>query len=245
MSEPWILILGASSDIAKATARRFAARGYAHCLAGRNLAELEKDAADLQLRTGAPARAVAFDAGDFASHAAFYAALDPKPVGVVCAVGYLGDQGKAQSDFEEARQVMAANYLGCVSALNLIADDFERRGEGFIIGISSVAGDRGRMSNYLYGSAKAGFTAYLSGLRNRLWRAGVAVITVKPGFVATRMTEGMDLPPMLTASPEQAARDIERAWRRGRSVVYTRWFWRWIMLAIRCLPEFLFKRLKL
>jgi len=245
MDKGWILVLGASSDIAKATAQRFAQRGFAHYLAGRNLDELTKDAADLALRSGQPAKAVAFDATAFETHADFYAALDPKPVGAICAVGYLGDQQRAQTDPDEARRIMDTNYSGCASILDRIAADFEDRGEGVIIGVSSVAGERGRMSNYCYGSAKAGFTAYLSGLRNRLSHSGVRVITIKPGFVATRMTEGMDLPPLITAKPEQTARDIERAWRKGKDVVYSRWFWRWIMLMVRNIPERLFKRLKL
>ena len=128
---------------------------------------------------------------------------------------------------------------------NIIANDFEKRRSGFIVGISSVAGDRGRKSNYIYGSAKAGFSAYLSGLRNRLHSVHVQVLTVKPGFVRTKMTEGMDLPERLTAQPEEVAKDIFKAQQRGRDVLYAKGMWRWIMLVIKTIPEWLFKRMDL
>lgn len=241
----WILVLGATSDIARAVARRFAAEGYNLYLAARDPIALEGDVADLDIRYKVRAVAVTFDVLDYSGHGAFYSALTEKPEGVVCAVGYLGSQEKGQQDFDEARRIVETNYLGCVSILNIIANDFEERGSGFIIGLSSAAGDRGRQSNYLYGSAKAGFTEYLSGLRNRLFKSDVHVMTVIPGFVATRMTESMDLPPALTASTAQVAEDVVGAWKRKRNVVYTRWFWRFIMLIIRHIPEFIFKKLKL
>lgn len=136
---------------------------------------------------------------------------------------------------------MGTNYTGVVSLINIIANDFERRRSGFIVGISSVAGDRGRKSNYLYGSAKAAFTAYLSGLRNRLYEAQVHVLTVKPGFVATKMTEGMDLPEKLTAQPDEVASDIFQAQQKGKNVLYTKWIWRWVMMVIKMIPEWKFK----
>ena len=121
----------------------------------------------------------------------------------------------------------------------------EQRGSGTIIGVSSVAGERGRASNYIYGSAKAGFTAFLSGLRNRLRKSGVTVITVKPGYVRTRMTEGLNLPAVLTADPDELARAIRNAHRKKRLVVYYRPIWRLIMFVIRCLPESVFTRMRL
>ena len=132
-----------------------------------------------------------------------------------------------------------------VSILSVIADDFEKRGSGCIAAISSVAGDRGRQSNYIYGSAKAGLTAYLSGLRNRLTSKGVHVMTVKPGFCRTKMTENLELPAALTASPEQVAHAVYRGMEKGRSTVYTLWMWRWIMLIIKHIPEPIFKKMKL
>jgi short-subunit dehydrogenase len=129
--------------------------------------------------------------------------------------------------------------------LEVIAADFEERGHGMIIGISSVAGERGRQSNYIYGSAKAGFNAYLSGLRNRLSKRGVHVMTVLPGFINTKMTASLDLPGLLTAQPEEVAEDIYKAFQKKKNFLYTKWFWRWIMLIIKYIPEPVFKRMGL
>jgi short-subunit dehydrogenase len=142
--------------------------------------------------------------------------LDEKPVGVVTAVGYFGNQDSAQSEFLEARKIIDTNYTGIVSFLNVVADDFETRGSGFIVGITSVAGDRGRKANYIYASSKAALSTYLSGLRNRLSRANVQVLTVKLN-----------------------------AQKRNRNVIYVHWTWRWIMLVIRNIPEVIFKKTSL
>ncbi len=240
-----VLILGAKSDIARAIAHRFGRAGYDIILAARGAFELENDVRDLQIRYGIKAEATEFEALDYESHSAFYNRLEPKPAGVVCAVGYLGDQKLAEQDLREARKIMETNFTGCASILNVIANDFETRKKGCIIGISSVAGDRGRQSNYFYGAAKAAFTVYLSGLRNRLYRSGVQVMTVKPGFVATKMTGDMDLSPLLTSSSEEVADDIFMAYKAGNEILYTKWFWKWIILIIRLIPEKIFKKLKL
>jgi decaprenylphospho-beta-D-erythro-pentofuranosid-2-ulose 2-reductase len=242
---PHVLILGAKSDIAKALAHRYAAAGYDLSLAARNPQDLEPDVSDLKIRHNISAVAVAFDVSKFETHEKFYADMNPKPDGVICVVGYLGEQKKAEQNFSETKQIIDANYTGCVSVLNIIANDFESRKHGFIIGISSVAGDRGRQSNYIYGSAKAGFTAYLSGLRNRLFHSGVKVLTVKPGFMQTKMTENLNLPPLLTADPKDVASDVFAAEQKDKDVLYTKWFWKWIMLIITSIPESLFKKLKL
>lgn len=240
-----VLILGASSDIAKATARQYAKKGYTVLLAGRSAETLEAFSKDLTIRYKIVAKFVAFDAADISSHAAFYQRLDPVPDIVVCAFGYLGDQDTAQQQWEESNRIIQANYTGAVSILNIVANQMETRKAGVIVGISSVAGERGRQSNYIYGSAKAGFTAYLSGLRNRLVRSGVHVVTVKPGFVDTKMTSGLKLPAPLTARPEQVATKIVRAAERKTNVIYVLWMWRWIMLIIKSIPEGIFKKLKL
>lgn len=237
----YVLIIGARSDIAKAVAREYAKHGYDLYLAARNAGDLAEFANDINVRTQRTVTTVELDILDVESHKSFYDALPDKPLGIVSAVGYLGDQQKAQEDFKEARLIMDTNYTGIVSILNIIANDFEKRRSGFIVGISSVAGDRGRKSNYLYGSAKAALTAYLSGLRNRLYDAQVHVLTVKPGFVATRMTADMDLPEKLTAQPEEVAVDIYKAQQGNRNVLYTKWIWRWVMLVIRLIPEWKFK----
>ncbi len=241
----YVLIIGAKSDIAKAAARKYAANGYDLYLAARKADELKEFVSDLVIRTQRNVHCLELDILDYASHGKFYESLPEKPAGVITAVGYLGDQKKAQSSFSEAQKIIETNYTGIVSLLNIIADDFEQRRSGFIVGISSVAGDRGRASNYVYGSAKAAFTAYLSGLRNRLHESGVHVLTVKPGFVATKMTAGMDLPARLTAQSDEVAEDIYKAQQKEKDVLYTKWMWKWGMLVITSIPEWKFKGMRL
>ncbi len=241
----YILIIGAKSDIAKSLARKYSENGYDLYLAARNSSELEAFANDINLRTQKEAKCIDLDILDFRSHEAFYNDLNEKPLGVISVVGYLGDQDIAQNNFDEAERIINTNYTGIVSLINIIANDFEKRKSGFIVGISSVAGDRGRKTNYIYGSAKAALTTYLSGLRNRLHKVNIQVLTVKPGFVATKMTEDMDLPEKLTAQPEEVANDIFRAQQKGRNVLYTKWMWRWVMLIIKNIPEFQFKKMSI
>ena len=190
-------------------------------------------------------KCIELDILDYTSHKIFYDALVEKPVGVISAVGYLGNQENSQRDFVETQKIIDTNYTGVISLLNIIANDFEKRKRGFIIGISSVAGDRGRKSNYIYGSAKAALTTYLSGLRNRLSDTNVDVFTIKPGFVITNMTQGMELPAKLAAQPKEVAEDIYQAQKKGKNVIYTKWIWRWIMLVIKMIPEWKYKKIKL
>jgi decaprenylphospho-beta-D-erythro-pentofuranosid-2-ulose 2-reductase len=245
-----VLILGASSGIARALGRVMAERGVELVLAGRRLEDLQRDASDLGIRGGHPARAIQFEALEFDDHAAFYerakelagGAFD----GVVLAYGYMTDQETTEKDFAEARRTVDVNFTSALSILNVVASDMEARRSGWIAAISSVAADRGRQSNYTYGASKAGLSAYLGGLRNRLHRSNVHVLEVKPGFVDTPMTRGLlDPSSPLVASPDTVARAIDRAIRAKRNVVYTPWFWRGIMTTIRSIPESIFKRLKL
>lgn len=241
----YVLIVGAKSDIALALAREYAKNGFDLYLVGRKIESLDGFRNDLQIRTGRDVVLKELDVTEFSSHKAFYEGLPEKPQGVIVAAGYMADQVATQCDWPETLNTINVNYTGAVSILNIVANDFEQQHSGFIIGISSVAGDRGRKANYTYGSAKAGFSAYLSGLRNRLFTAGVQVLTVKPGFVATKMTAGLDLPDRLTAHPEAVARDILSAQKKGKDVVYTLWVWRYIMLIIRHFPEIIFKRMSI
>ena len=246
MKQP-VLILGATSAIARHVAAAFARRGHPLFLAGRDAGEVQRLVQDLQLRFGVEVAGGEFDAENYASHPEFLRQVLERMGqlhGVVVAFGYYGEQERAARNFAECERIIARNFTGAVSILNHCADYFEQRRAGFIIGISSVAGDIGRQSNYVYGSAKAGFTAYLQGLRNRLFFAGVRVVTVKPGFVDTPMTFG--LPRLfLVASPEEIGEGIVRAWQRGNEVVYLPWFWRWVMLALKFMPDKIRKRLKL
>ena len=240
-----ILILGATSEIGKAIAYEFAKHGFNIILAARQAERLIPLQADLQIKHQIGVTLAEFDALDFSSHAVFYENLPQKPTVVACVFGYLGVQETAQNDFLEAQKIIDSNYTGAVSILNIIANDFEQKKSGTIVCISSVAGERGRQSNYIYGSAKAAFSVYADGLRNRLFKSNVHVITVKPGFVRTKMTEGLTLPPLITAEPMQVGKAIYKGYLKKTNTLYTLWMWRYIMLIIKAIPEFIFKKMKL
>ncbi len=240
-----VLILGATSDIAIALARNFASQGHQLQLAARSTEALLPLKSDIEIRHQTLVEIIKFDVLDFDSHYDFYNKLRPKPDISVLVFGYLGDHAKALSYWSESKKILDTNYVGAVSVLNVIANDYEQRRTGMIVGISSVAGERGRMSNYLYGSAKAGLTAYLSGLRNRLFHAGVHVLTVKPGFVRTKMTEGLKLPAPVTTDPHVVATKIVKAIKRKKNNIYVLPIWSLIMMVIRYIPESIFKKMKL
>ena len=245
MSKDAVLILGARSDIGRAIAHQFAAEGHPVQLAARKTKGLEADKTDIELRYRVAVDVHEFDALDQKEHAAFLDKLSSLPGIAVCVVGYMGEQTENEHDLEAATRVMRSNYEGPANILAELANRFEERGGGTLVGISSVAGERGRATNYVYGSAKAGLTAFLSGLRNRLAKKGVHVVTVLPGFMATQMTEGMDLPAPLTAQPDEVAKAVAKAVQKQRNVIYVRPVWWLIMTIIKTIPEGVFKRLKI
>ena len=234
-----ILIVGATSAIAEATARIFAQRGDSLYLVGRKTSRLESIAADLKVR-GAPVVGIeTLDANDMAGHEAMLVraeqtlgALDT----VLIAHGTLSNQRACEASAELTVNEISTNGVSAVALLTHIAQRFESRRSGTIAVISSVAGDRGRQSNYVYGSAKALMSAFLSGLRQRLSKSGVAVITIKPGFVDTPMTAAIPKGGPLWAKPQQVAAGIVKAIDRKATVVYLPWFWALIMLIIRSIP---------
>ncbi|NTV53663.1 MAG: SDR family oxidoreductase [Candidatus Firestonebacteria bacterium] len=243
-----ILILGANSAMARALARQAASPNTQLVLAGRHVKEMEKTAADLGVRSNGPKPGVlAFDAQAMETHEKFWQQVLAK-FQVIDEVyvffGQMHPQVESQRDFRLAEEMLVTNYVGAVSILEKIAATMEARKAGLIVGVSSVAGDRGRRSNYLYGSSKAGLNSFLSGLRNRLVPAGVHVMTVKPGFVDTPMTADLKKG-ILYAKPEAVARGILKAAARRKDEVYLPFFWRWIMLIIIHIPEGVFKKLKL
>ncbi|PSO54439.1 MAG: short-chain dehydrogenase [Cyanobacteria bacterium QH_1_48_107] len=242
-----VLMVGATSSIARAVASKMAQQGAALHLVARDGWELERIAQDIAVRYQAPVSWSAFEALNYDSHADFLQkAIDHlgRLDGVVVTLGELGDQQKAQIDFDHAQRIIHSNFTGVASLLTRVANYLEKQGNGFIIGLSSVAGDRGRQSNYVYGSAKGALSLFLQGLRSRLAKSGVHVLTVKPGFVDTKMTFGK--PGMfLVAKPEQVATAVIKAWQKKKNIVYVPWFWLGIMLIIRSIPESVFKRLKL
>ena len=162
-----------------------------------------------------------------------------------CSVGYLGDQKKAEQDIRECELIMQANFNGLLPMLTATAQFFKQQRFGSIMVVSSVAGERGRCSNFCYGSSKAAMTAFLSGMRCSLLPYNVHVMTIKPGYVATRMVAHKKLPPYITASTQRVAKDIVKGFKRRSSVVYTMWLWRYIMGVVRLIPEFIFKRLNM
>lgn len=176
-----------------------------------------------------------------------YSKLDYIDSGILfCASGYLGEStAEGLYDNKNTERIIDINYAKLVPLLNFFARKMESKRSGSMIVLSSVAGERGRQSNFIYGSAKAGLTAYLSGLRNYLFAKKVHVLTVKPGFMDTKMTEGLPLNPKLTATPKQAAESIYNAWQKQKNVAYVLPIWGLIMMIIRNIPEFIFKKMKL
>lgn len=242
-----ILILGATSAIALACARRWAGQDAHFFLVGRSPGKLEQVAADLTAR-GARVYTHVLDLNHFEQHGAMldacHATLGQVDVALI-AHGTLPDQKACEQDAQLAVREFSSNGLSVIALLTDLANRMEAQQSGTIAVISSVAGDRGRPSNYLYGAAKGAVTTFCSGLRSRLAKAGVQVLTIKPGFVDTPMTAGLPLPKLLLATPDKVAGDIVRAVEKRRDTLYTPWFWRWIMLIIIHLPGFLFKRLGL
>jgi decaprenylphospho-beta-D-erythro-pentofuranosid-2-ulose 2-reductase len=242
-----VFIFGATSAIAITTQRLLCQRGSAHFfLVARHAERLEAVAADLRARGATTVLTSAADLDDTAAHPGLIAqgveALGGMDLALL-AHGVLGDQAAAESSYQTTEAILQTNTLSPISLLTWLGNYCERQRGGTLAVISSVAGDRGRQSNYIYGTSKAALTTFCSGLRNRLDRHGVNVITIKPGFVITPMTSGMKLGP-LAATPEKIAEGIVRAIQKRRDVVYLPWFWRIIMAIIRAVPERVFKGMK-
>ncbi len=242
---PAVLILGATSDMAQAIARTFAKNNYTVQLAARNSSRLAAFQTDMQLRHNVSCTLHEFDALQFATHKPFFEQLSPRPDVTVCVFGVMEEEELAFNNWDVAERMINSNFTGAVSILNIVAAHYQAAKSGCIAGISSVAGERGRQSKLIYGSSKAAFTAYLDGLRNLLFKSNVHVVTVKPGFVYTKMTESLTLPGILTAKPEEVGTAVYNAVQKKTNTVYVRWMWRWIMLIIRNIPEFQFKKMKL
>ncbi len=239
----WI-ILGATSAIARAFARQCAEQGASLLLLGRDMPELKRIAADCRVRGALDAEAMAFDAR---KPERFQAIIDSVArssdiLNAAVFVGSMPEQAEIDADPGLIDGTIQDSFTGPARFLQMLAPELEARGSGTIIGVGSVAGDRGRIGNYVYGAAKAGFATYLSGLRNRLGRKGAHVITVKPGFVDTGMTWGLE-GMFLVASPEDIAESLMKAVTKKKNVIYTPFFWRYIMLIIQHIPEFIFKKL--
>jgi len=243
-----ILIIGATSAIAEATARRFAASGARFYLVGRKAEKLAAIARDLEIRSGQPVQGESLDLDRLEQHPALLDRAAQALGGIDIALlahGTLPDQVACQQSVDLTLAAIHTNALSVISLATLLANAFEARGRGTLIVIGSVAGDRGRQNNYVYGAAKGMVGLFLQGLRNRLSGKGVQVITVKAGFVDTPMTAAFEKKGLLWAQPDQIARGIVAAVEHRRDVVYLPWFWRWVMAVIRHIPERVFKHMKL
>lgn len=243
-----ILFLGATSTIMRQVALRLVAKDDLVCLAARNMEELALIAEDLKIRSNA-ARVIQrkFDTSDFDSHQELVESVHREFGGldiVVAGTGALGDQLKARASLTTIKDIIDSNYVGIATTFSVAANLMEQQGSGCLCVLSSVAGDRGRQSNYLYGSAKSGMSSFMQGLRNRLYPSGVRVITIKLGFIDTKMVAGKS-GTFLMASPEAAGAYIAKKISHGADVVYFPFFWRYVMLIISHIPEFIFKRMKL
>ncbi len=242
-----VLLIGATSSIAHATARLFASDGDSLFLVGRNADRLGAVAADLAARGARGTHTYLLDAADLDAHAAMFEAAT-RALGridvALIAHGVLPDQQQAQDSVPALVDAFQVNALSVMALMTRLGSVFEAQGGGCIAVISSVAGDRGRGSNYVYGAAKAAVSTFAGGLRNRLASAGVRVVTIKPGFVDTPMTAALPKN-ALFASPEAVGRAVYRATKRGPEVVYAPFFWRYVMAGVRAVPERLFKRLHL
>ncbi|MBI3507493.1 MAG: SDR family NAD(P)-dependent oxidoreductase [Proteobacteria bacterium] len=247
MSSAW-LVLGATSSIARAFARLAAEQGADVLLAARDIDDASATAADIAIRTGQRCVAFRFDATDAGAQTRLVAQAKDfaggKPLSVFLAFGTMPEQAAIDADPALIGPTIAANFTAAVEILHRLAPVLEAQGQGAVVALGSVAGDRGRLKNYVYGSAKAGLHAYLQGLRARLCRSGVHVVTLKPGFVDTAMTWG--LPGMfLVASPSTIAAAALAAVARKRDIVYAPLFWWGIMTIIRHIPERIFKKLNI
>lgn len=243
-----ILIVGATSAIAHATARIWAEKGASFFLVGRDAEKLQQNADDLQARGACRVACHVLDVADTSLHPAMLEQClrDLQQIDIaLVAHGTLPDQQCCETDQVTALREFHLNATSAISLLGLLGQHLAMQKYGKLAVISSVAGDRGRASNYLYGSAKSAVSTFAAGLRVRLYKQGVHVLTIKPGFVDTPMTQGLALPQALVVPPEKVARDIDRALSKRKAVLYTPGFWRGIMLIITNIPDFIFKRLNL
>lgn len=243
-----VLIIGATSAIASACARIWAEAGSQLFLVGRNAEKLKQCAADLTARGATAVNLYCMDATDFAAHGAMLESCTSTMRQIDIALiahGTLPDQKACEQDVDIALAELANNSTSVIALLTHLANKFESQRCGTLAVISSVAGDRGRPSNYLYGTAKAAVTTFCEGLRARMFKVGVHVITIKPGFVDTPMTRGMALPTILLVKPERVANLIVDGIECKKNIIYVPGFWRFILLVIKCLPTVVFKRINI
>ena len=240
-----VLILGGKSDIGIAIAEYFVLKNYNIQLAARDLQNKNSQIFDLKSKYDSKITIYEFDILNEFNNKKFIENLSILPEIVISVVGYMGVQNISEINQSERALVLKTNFEGPVNILSDFANIFEKKGSGTIVGISSVAGERGRLSNYIYGSSKSGFTSFLSGLRNRLAKKNVHVVTVLPGPIKTKMTKDLKLPKYLTSSTEEVAKKVYYAVINRKDVIYVKSIWRYIIFIIKIIPEKIFKNLNL
>ena len=229
----YILIMGAKGDIARELAKLYAKNGNNLILSGRNIEQLEELKKDLE-QYNIEIALKELDITDFNIFPKFIKSLPPSPKGFIFITG--SNPKNASENVTKCLNTIHVNYTGPMLMINQILCEIESFKKGFIIGVSSVAGERGRQKNYIYGSAKSAFSTYLSGLRQRLNNKYIHVMTVHPGFVKTKMTKNIETIKFLTAEPDEVANDIYNS-TNGKEIVYSKWYWKYIMLIIRIYPN--------
>jgi decaprenylphospho-beta-D-erythro-pentofuranosid-2-ulose 2-reductase len=240
-----ILILGANSDIGKAIAEEFASKKYAIQLAARNVERLNDVEASISVQHDVMSSLHEFDALNFNSHAAFFESLPVIPTVVIAVFAVMTDEEMAFTNWQQTANMIDTNFTGTISILNTCSQYMRQQKRGCIAAIGSVAGDRGRANKLIYGSTKAALNSYLSGLRNLLFKDGVHVLNIKLGYVRTRLTKDLQVSKYLRAEPNQVAKAIFKAVQKKKSTLYIKKIWWCIMGIIKCIPELLFKKMKL
>ncbi len=241
----YVLIIGAKSELGMELASLYAKNNYNIYLAGRSIRTLEGKSNDLETKYNVKTVLCELDVTDYSSHQRFYESLKIKPIGVIYLAGYYPDISLSLSKWSESLKTIEVNYIGCMSILNIVADQFSKDRRGFIISVSSVSGIRGRAKNYIYGSSKAGLIAYMSGLRNKLHKNNVSVLTVISGFLSTNNDQKKGYPGFMVTTSKKLANSIFNAQQNNRNIIYSSISWYFIMLIIKIIPENLFKKINI
>ena len=241
----YVLIIGAKNELGIELANLYARNNYNLYLAGRSIKDLQDKSNEIEKKYKVKSVLCELDVTNYSSHQKMYDSFAIKPIGVIYLAGYYPDIPLSTSKWSETLRTVEINYLGCMSLLNIISKQFISDRRGFIISVTSVSGLRGRAKNYIYGSAKAGLIAYMSGLRNKMNKYNVNVLTVIPGFITSNKDKKENYPRVLVTTPEKLALRIFNAQQSNMDVIYSSILWQLIMFVIKLIPEALFKKLKI
>lgn len=241
----YVLIIGAKNELGIELANLYARNNYNLYLAGRSIKDIQDKSDEIEKKYKVKSVLCELDVTDYNSHQKIYDSLIIKPIGVIYLAGYYPNIPLSTSKWSEALQTIEINYLGCMSLLNIVSNQFISDRRGFMISVTSVSGLRGRAKNYIYGSAKAGLIAYMSGLRNKMNKYNVNVLTVIPGFITSKKDKKGNYPRVLVTTPKKLALKIFNAQQSSKDVIYSSILWQFIMFVIKLIPEALFKKLKI